>query len=134
MTSNTVIKVLGLGGGGSNAVNRMVQLGIEGVHFIAANTDAQALANSEAPVKILLGQRASRGLGAGGIPAKGEEAAEESAEAIADALEGADMVFLAAGMGGGTGTGAIPVTAPVCGGAQRETNGRGHRSRHHHPV
>lgn len=113
MASNTVIKVLGLGGGGSNAVNRMVQLGIEGVHFIAANTDAQALANSEAPEKILMGQRASHGLGAGGIPAKGEEAAEESAEAIADALEGADMVFLAAGMGGGTGTGAIPVAARI---------------------
>jgi cell division protein FtsZ len=109
--TNTVIKVLGLGGAGSNAVNRMIQLGIEGVEFIAANTDAQALGTSEAPVKILLGPRASRGLGAGGQPAKGEEAAEESANTLADVLEGADMVFLAAGLGGGTGTGAAPVAA-----------------------
>ncbi len=109
--ANTVIKVLGLGGGGSNAVNRMIQLGIEGVEFIAANTDAQALATSEALTKILLGPRASRGLGAGGQPVKGEEAAEESADAIASVLEGADMVFLAVGMGGGTGTGAAPVAA-----------------------
>ncbi len=109
--TNTVIKILGLGGAGSNAVNRMIQLGIEGVEFIAANTDAQALATSEAPTKILLGPRSSRGLGAGGQPAKGEEATEESANTLADALEGADMVFLAAGMGGGTGTGAAPVAA-----------------------
>ncbi len=109
--ANTVIKVLGLGGAGSNAVNRMIQLGIEGVEFIAANTDAQALAASEAPTRILLGPRSRRGLGAGGQPAKGEEAAEESANTLADALEGADMVFLAAGMGGGTGTGAAPVAA-----------------------
>lgn len=113
MNGCTVIKVLGLGGGGSNAVDRMIQFGIEGVEFIAANTDAQALAKSEAPHKLLLGARASRGLGAGGKPENGEAAAEESANAIREALRGADMVFLAAGMGGGTGTGAVPVAARV---------------------
>lgn len=113
MTTTTVIKVLGLGGGGSNAINRMIQLGIEGVEFIAANTDSQALAMCEAPTKLLLGPRSARGLGAGGQPSRGEEAAEESAAAMADALAGADMIFLAAGMGGGTGTGAMPVAARV---------------------
>jgi len=113
MNPRTIIKVFGLGGGGSNAVDRMIQFGIEGVEFIAANTDAQALAKSEAPAKLLLGARASRGLGAGGKPENGEAAAEESANAIREALRGADMVFLAAGMGGGTGTGAIPVAARI---------------------
>jgi cell division protein FtsZ len=109
----TVIKVLGLGGGGSNAVNRMIELGIEGVDFIAANTDAQALAGSLAPVRLKLGPNLTRGLGAGGQPEIGEKAAEESRDEIRAALAGADMVFLTAGMGGGTGTGAIPVAAEV---------------------
>jgi len=105
------IKVLGVGGAGSNAVDRMIQFGIPGVEFIAANTDAQALSLSEAPVKIQLGVQLTRGLGAGGDPTLGARAAEESAAAIRDALAGADMVFIAAGMGGGTGTGAAPVVA-----------------------
>lgn len=108
-----VIKVVGLGGGGCNAVNRMIDFGMKGVEFIACNTDKQALLNSLADVNIQLGPRSTRGLGAGGIPAVGEKAAEESFQALADALDGADMVFLTAGMGGGTGTGAIPVAARV---------------------
>ena len=109
--SQPVLKVLGLGGGGCNAVNRMIELGIGGVEFIAANTDFQALQNSLAPKKILLGPHVTRGLGAGGRPEVGQAAAEESEREIAKALEGADMVFLTAGMGGGTGTGSIPVAA-----------------------
>ncbi len=108
-----VIKVLGLGGGGSNAVCRMMELGMRGVEFIAANTDHQALENNPAPVKIQLGPRVTRGLGAGGNPQIGEEAAKESAREIASALHGAEMVFLTAGMGGGTGTGSIPVAAEI---------------------
>jgi cell division protein FtsZ len=108
-----VIKIMGLGGGGSNAVNRMIELGLEGVEFIAANSDAQALANSLAPKKVQLGPKITRGLGAGGRPEVGEAAALESQAEIRDALEGADMVFLTAGMGGGTGTGAIPVAAEI---------------------
>ncbi len=109
----TVIKIFGLGGGGSNAVNRMIELGLEGVEFLAANTDAQALRLSLAPTKIQLGPRGTRGLGAGGQPAIGEAAAEESRDEIKAALQGADLVFLTAGMGGGTGTGAIAVAAEV---------------------
>jgi cell division protein FtsZ len=108
-----VIKVVGLGGGGCNAVNRMIDFGMKGVEFIACNTDQQALLNSLADKNIQLGPRSTRGLGAGGIPAVGEKAAEESFQALAEALDGADMVFLTAGMGGGTGTGAIPVAARV---------------------
>jgi cell division protein FtsZ len=108
-----VIKVLGLGGGGCNAVNRMIELGLSGVEFIAANTDHQALRNCLAPVKIHLGPQMTRGLGAGGKPQIGQGAAIESRQEIADALAGADMVFLAAGMGGGTGTGSIPVAARI---------------------
>lgn len=108
-----VLKVLGLGGGGSNAVNRMIEMGIEGVDFIAANTDAQALHNSLAPVKVQLGPHTTRGLGSGGRPEIGEAAAEESYKELNAALAGADMVFLAAGMGGGTGTGAVPIAARV---------------------
>lgn len=108
-----VIKVVGLGGGGCNAVNRMIDFGMKGVEFIACNTDKQALQNSLADVNIQLGPRSTRGLGAGGIPTVGEKAAEESFQTLADALYGADMVFLTAGMGGGTGTGAIPVAARV---------------------
>lgn len=106
-----VLRVLGLGGGGSNAVNRMIELGMGGVDFIAANTDHQALENCLAPRKILLGPRVTRGLGAGGKPEVGRAAAEESEREIAAVLEGADMVFLTAGMGGGTGTGSIPIAA-----------------------
>ncbi len=108
-----VIKVVGLGGGGCNAVNRMIDFGMKGVDFIACNTDKQALQNSLADVNIQLGPKSTRGLGAGGIPAIGEKAAEESFQTLADALFGADMVFLTAGMGGGTGTGAISVAARV---------------------
>jgi cell division protein FtsZ len=108
-----VLKVLGLGGGGSNAVNRMIELGIDGVEFIAANTDMQALNRSLSPKKVQLGPKFTRGLGAGGNPAVGEAAAEESEPEIRAALQGADMVFLTAGMGGGTGTGAIPVAARI---------------------
>ncbi|MFZ0532495.1 MAG: cell division protein FtsZ [Anaerolineales bacterium] len=107
------LKVLGLGGGGSNAINRMIELGLSGVDFIVANTDSQALKNSLAPTKIQLGPKTTRGLGAGGNPEVGQNAAEESAKLIATALEGADMVFLTAGMGGGTGTGSIPVAAKI---------------------
>lgn len=108
-----VLKVLGLGGGGQNAINRMIELGLSGVEFIAANTDAQTLRSCLAPTKIQLGPRVTRGLGAGGNPAVGEAAAEESLSALGAALKGADMVFLTAGMGGGTGTGSIPVAARI---------------------
>ena len=108
-----VIKVMGLGGGGSNAVDRMIDFGLYGVDFIIANTDRQALAFSQAPVKLQLGPQLTRGLGAGGDPSVGEAAALESKGDIAMALEGADMVFLTAGMGGGTGTGSIPIAAQV---------------------
>ncbi|MDR3572480.1 MAG: cell division protein FtsZ [Anaerolineaceae bacterium] len=108
-----VLKVLGLGGGGSNAINRMIELGLGGVEYIAANSDAQALKSSLAPVKIQLGPRLTRGLGAGGDPKVGEAAAEESYREINAALSGADMVFLTAGMGGGTGTGSISIAARV---------------------
>jgi cell division protein FtsZ len=107
------LKVLGLGGGGSNAVNRMIELGLNGVEFIVANTDVQALETSLAPNKIVLGPRLTRGLGAGGDPEMGVRAAQESREDIRQALEGADMVFITAGMGGGTGTGAIAVAGEV---------------------
>lgn len=107
------VKVLGLGGGGSNAINRMIELGLSGVDFIAANTDAQALLGSLAPVRLQLGPRVTRGLGAGGDPKIGAAAAMESSREIARALAGADMVFITAGMGGGTGTGAAAVTAEI---------------------
>jgi cell division protein FtsZ len=108
-----VLKVIGLGGGGSNTINRMIELGLTGIEFIAANTDSQALKNSLAPVKIQLGPKLTRGLGAGGDPRIGEAAAEESYRELHEALSGADMVFLTAGMGGGTGTGSIAVAARV---------------------
>jgi len=107
------IKVIGVGGGGGNAINTMVAARLEGVEFIAANTDVQALAANRASVKIQLGRSASRGLGAGANPEVGRQAALEEREAIAAALEGADMVFVTAGMGGGTGTGGAPVVADV---------------------
>ena len=108
-----IVKVLGLGGGGSNAINRMIELGVSGVEYIAANTDKQALASSLAPVQIQLGPQITRGLGAGGDPRIGAAAAMESSKDIAQALAGADMVFLTAGMGGGTGTGAAAVAAEI---------------------
>lgn len=108
-----VIKVMGLGGGGSNAIDRMIRFGLSGVEFIIANTDRQAMAYSQALVKLQLGPKLTCGLGAGGDPRVGEQAALESKSDIALALEGADMVFLTAGMGGGTGTGAIPVAAQI---------------------
>ncbi len=108
-----VIKVLGLGGGGSNTVDRMFQLGIPDIEYIAANTDRQALRRSVVPNKILLGPQYCRGLGAGGNPTVGEQAARESADQIKHALQGADMIFIACGMGGGTGTGSIPVAAEI---------------------
>src|SRR5512142_1887942 len=107
------IKVIGVGGGGGNAINTMVAARIEGVEFIAANTDVQALAANQATVKIQLGRGASRGLGAGANPEVGRQAALEERDAIAAALEGADMVFVTAGMGGGTGTGGAPIVADV---------------------
>lgn len=107
------IKVIGVGGGGSNAVNRMIASDIEGIEFWTMNTDAQALSHSEATRRIQLGQKLTRGLGAGGNPAIGQKAAEESREEIAHALEGADLVFITAGMGGGTGTGAARIVAEV---------------------
>lgn len=105
------LKVIGVGGGGSNAVNRMVEAGIKGVDFISVNTDAQALNLSLAPTKLQIGQALTRGLGAGANPEVGEKAAEESREEIMEHLKGADMVFITAGMGGGTGTGGAPVVA-----------------------
>lgn len=107
------IKVIGVGGAGQNAVNRMMEEGIQGVEFIAANTDAQALTLSRAPIRVRLGDKLTRGLGAGGDPEIGRKAAEESADELYNVLKGADMVFVTAGMGGGTGTGAAPVVAQV---------------------
>jgi len=107
------IKVIGVGGGGQNAVNRMIEEGIQGVEFVATNTDAQALTLSRAPTRIRLGDKLTRGLGAGGDPEVGRKAAEESADELYSVLKGADMVFVTAGMGGGTGTGAAPVVAQV---------------------
>ena len=105
------IKVVGVGGGGSNAVNRMISAGLRGVEFIAINTDAQALAMSNADKKIHIGSKITKGLGAGGDPEVGRQAADESKEDLTEALEGADMVFVTAGMGGGTGTGGAPIVA-----------------------
>ena len=108
-----VIKLLGLGGAGSNAINRMLELNISGIDYIAANTDNQALLNCQSGLKINLGPKTTRGLGAGGNPSIGEAAARESYREIGEALKGADMVFLTAGMGGGTGSGAISVAAQI---------------------
>ncbi len=114
----TVIKVIGVGGAGNNAVNRMISTGMEGVEFIVVNTDAQQLKDSLAPVKIQIGNKLTRGLGAGADPVVGKEAANEDRDKIHKALKGADMVFITAGMGGGTGTGAAPIVADVA----RENN------------
>ncbi len=107
------IKVIGIGGGGSNAVNRMIEAGIEGIEFLVANTDLQALKRSRAPIKIQLGSRLTKGLGAGANPEVGRDAALEDTEKIIEALEGADMVFVTTGLGGGTGTGAAPIIASL---------------------
>ncbi|MER3482520.1 MAG: cell division protein FtsZ [Meiothermus sp.] len=107
------IKVIGLGGAGNNAVNRMIESGLSGVEFIAGNTDAQVLATSLADVRIQLGDKLTRGLGAGANPEIGEKAAQEAEDLIGEYLEGADMVFITAGMGGGTGTGSAPIVAEV---------------------
>lgn len=111
--NGAVIKVIGVGGAGNNAVNRMIDEGVKGVEFIVANTDIQALQSSNAEIKIQLGPKLTRGLGAGSNPDIGRKAAEESEEQIAEALSGADMIFVTAGMGGGTGTGAAPVVARI---------------------
>ena len=108
-----LIRVIGVGGGGSNAVNRMIRAELMGVEFISVNTDAQALLQSDAPHKIRIGDKITRGLGAGGDPGIGQRAAEEDAEKIYEALKDSDMVFITAGMGGGTGSGAAPVIAEI---------------------
>jgi len=113
ISSEAVIKVIGVGGGGGNAINRMIGIGLEGVEFLSINTDSQALSTSQADRKIQIGEKVTRGLGAGGNPVMGQKAAEESRNEIASFLEGADMVFITAGMGGGTGTGAAPIVAEV---------------------
>lgn len=107
------IRVVGVGGGGSNAVNRMIETGIAGVDFIAVNTDAQALMLSNAPTRVRIGDKLTRGLGVGGNPELGRKAAEESVDELYQVLDGSDMVFITAGMGGGTGTGASPVVAKI---------------------
>src|ERR687885_1428059 len=107
------IKVVGVGGGGSNAVNRMVQAGFDGVEFVVANTDLQALRTNAAPVKLQIGSKLTKGLGAGADPNVGRSAALEDTEKIIQALDGADMIFVTTGLGGGTGTGAAPVIASL---------------------
>jgi cell division protein FtsZ len=107
------IKVFGMGGGGSNAVNRMIEEGIQGVEFVAVNTDSQALMLSNAPMRIRIGEKLTKGLGSGGDSETGRKAADESSDELYESMRGADMVFLTAGMGGGTGTGATPVAASI---------------------
>ena len=107
------LKVMGVGGGGCNAINRMIQERLHGVEFIAVNTDAQALISCEAPLKIRIGDSLTKGLGSGGDPAKGEKSARESRDELLETLQGTEMVFITAGMGGGTGTGAAPIVAEV---------------------
>jgi cell division protein FtsZ len=107
------IKVIGVGGGGCNAVNRMIDEGMNGIEFIAVNTDAQALLQSKATTRVRIGEKVTRGLGAGGNPEMGRKAAEESAEELYEVLKGSDMVFVTAGLGGGTGTGAVPIVAQI---------------------
>ena len=105
------IKVIGVGGGGSNAVNRMIDEGMGGVEFVVINTDAQALITTKAKTRVRIGDKLTRGLGAGGNPEVGRKAAEESSDEIYEVLRGSDMVFITCGMGGGTGTGAAPIVA-----------------------
>ena len=113
MDSFARIRVVGAGGGGSNAVNRMIESGVTGVDFVALNTDSQALMLSNAPTRVRIGEKLTRGLGAGGNPEVGEKAAEESADELREVFKDSDMVFVTAGMGGGTGTGAAPVVARI---------------------
>jgi cell division protein FtsZ len=113
MESFARIKVVGVGGGGSNAVNRMIEEGLAGIEFVAINTDGQALLLSNASTRVRIGEKLTRGLGAGGNPEVGQKAAEESAEELYEVLKGSDMVFIAAGIGGGTGTGAAPIIAQI---------------------
>ena len=113
LESGVNIKVVGVGGGGNNAVNRMISTNIRGVEFVAINTDRQALRKSDASNQIVIGEKITKGFGAGADPSIGSRAAEESLEDIKDILEGTDMVFVTAGMGGGTGTGAAPVVARI---------------------
>ncbi|MFV0559642.1 MAG: cell division protein FtsZ [Enterococcus sp.] len=113
INDGAVIKVIGVGGGGGNAVNRMIEENVKGVEFITANTDVQALKNSKAETVIQLGPKYTRGLGAGSQPEVGKKSAEESEQALREALDGADMIFITAGMGGGTGTGAAPIVAKI---------------------
>ena len=152
------IKVVGVGGGGSNAVNRMVHAGLEGVEFIVANTDVQALGLNASPVKIQIGSKLTKGLGAGADPNVGRQAALEDTDKLIEALDGADMVFVTTGLGGGTGTGAAPVIASLAselgaltiavvtkpfkfegskrlltGGARARRTARRRRLGHHHP-
>ena len=112
-TSFAKIKVVGVGGGGNNAVNRMIEAGVDSAEFVAVNTDKQALVVSKAPVRLQIGERLTGGLGAGGIPEIGQKSAEESKASITEMLEGSHLVFITAGMGGGTGTGAAPVVAQI---------------------
>jgi cell division protein FtsZ len=112
-TENAVIKVIGVGGGGGNAVNHMVSSAIDGVEFICANTDAQALKNTPVRTILQLGSNSAKGLGAGANPDIGKQAAIEDRERIQEVIQGADMVFITAGMGGGTGTGAAPIVAEI---------------------
>ena len=113
LTQVARIKVVGVGGGGGNAVNTMISSGLTGVDFIVANTDAQALSNSKAHIKVNLGSRLTKGLGAGANPEVGKNAAIEERQRIKEVLEGADMVFVTAGLGGGTGTGGAPIIAEI---------------------
>ncbi len=114
MSNNfAIIKVIGVGGAGGNAINRMIEAGVDGVEFVAVNTDAQALLNSAAQISVRIGDKLTKGLGAGGRPEVGMRAAEESAEQLAELVRETDMVFITAGMGGGTGTGASPVIAKL---------------------
>ena len=112
--SSAKIKVVGIGGGGGNAINDMIKAQLNGVEFLSANTDSQALGRNQAPIKINMGMTLTKGLGAGGDPDVGRNAALEDADVIREALKGADMVFITAGMGGGTGTGGVPVIAEIC--------------------
>ena len=109
--TGAIIKVIGVGGGGCNAINRMLETNLQGVEYIAVNTDSQALSRCNAETKIQIGEKLTRGLGAGGNPEIGQKSAEETLDTIADIMEGTDMVFITAGMGGGTGTGAAPIIA-----------------------
>ncbi len=112
--SSAKIKVIGIGGGGGNAINDMIKAQLVGVDFLSANTDSQALNRNQAPVKLTLGMALTKGLGAGGDPEVGRNAALEDADVLREALKGADMVFITSGMGGGTGTGGVPVVAEIC--------------------